>query len=98
ISRLVRLCRCPKYHRESVRVTASPELEKGIARIQVRTTVVNALEKQAELSVAWTVIEEQTGREVLSPEALRTVVRAGGQEAVEFPERVLASPLLWHFD
>src|SRR5690606_26572277 len=75
-----------------------PDLEKGIARIQVRTTVVNALEKQAELSVAWTVIEEQTGREVLSSEARRTVVRAGGQEAVEFPERVLASPLLWHFD
>lgn len=98
ITRPVSLCITPKNYLESVRVTAIPDLEKGIARIQVQTTVVNALDKQAELSVAWTVIEEQTGREVLSSEALRTVVRAGGQEAVEFPERVLASPLLWHFD
>jgi beta-glucuronidase len=99
IYRPVRLLVTPKLFLDRLAVDADPDLAAGTARITLRATVRNTGQETASAMIGYRVVEEETGREVLSvPEASLVAVKSGGAVTVALAPAILRNPRLWHFE
>ncbi len=99
ITRPVRLLATPPVFLEAVDVDAAPQLSTGQATLRVRIHARNSSSRAVEAAVGYDVIDETTGRVVLSaPRAARAALAPGAAAEIALPESFLANPRLWHFD
>jgi beta-galactosidase len=79
---------------ENVWVAALPSDDFKQARLKIKARLVNGQQQNASLRLAYNVIEEKTGRRVLSGVFPSFISLAAGESKTT----ELADPLLWHFD
>jgi beta-galactosidase len=99
IYRPVRLLVTPKLFLDRLAIDADPDLAAATARIVVTATVCNNAAAPANAILAYRVVDEETGREVLTvADAASITVKPGETATVALRPSVLRNPRLWHFD
>lgn len=99
ITRPVSLLVSPRTFIERVDVDSMPDLSRKNARLDIRCALRNTGTVSCTLHLTIRVMEENSGRTVLSstmPASVR--LAAGGKTLAQFPALTLDNPLLWHFD
>ena len=84
---------------ERVDVDAQPDLQTAQARLNIRAALRNATQKATQVSLAYDVAEEDSGRTVLQQQdAARVELEPGAAKEVAPPATALPNSRLWHFD
>jgi beta-glucuronidase len=97
IVRPVSLLVTPPVFVDRVEVDAEPDLA-GKARVAARVFLRNAAEAAHASHVVFQIVEEESGRVVLSDRGALVSVEPGGQRELALPPRTIEKPRLWHFD
>jgi beta-glucuronidase len=87
----------PPLFIERVDVDAEPDLA-GKATVSARVVLRNAGAAAHGSHVVFQVVEEETGRVVLSDRGALVNVEPGGRREIPLPVRAVENPRLWHFD
>jgi beta-glucuronidase len=97
IVRPVSLLVTPRVFVERVEVDAEPDLV-GKARVAGRAFLRNAATSAHSSHVVFQIVEEESGRVVLSDRGALVNLEPGGQREAPLPTRIVEDPRLWDFD
>ncbi|HYH56935.1 MAG TPA: glycoside hydrolase family 2 TIM barrel-domain containing protein, partial [Anseongella sp.] len=99
ITRPVSLLATPRTYIEHLWVAALPDLDNGTAVLKTKVRVANDLEKDVRAVISYEVLEEKTGRSVLTCKFPgQATLKAGEHTTLSLPDAFLEQALLWHFD
>lgn len=98
ITRPVSLHVTARTYIESAMITALPDIEKNTASIAVSGIVKNGSGSPRHLEIAYSIVEEKSGKIVARQAGQSIVLPAGGEGDIKFPVSIVRDPALWHFD